>query len=43
MPSASFAALPNLKADATGRATMTGFVLFHGTENVALSASFLLN
>ena len=37
MPSASFAALPNLKADATGRAKATGSVLFHGTENVALA------
>ena len=37
MPSASFAALPDLKADATGRATATGSVLFHGTENVALA------
>jgi len=37
MPSASFAALPDLKADATGRATATGSVLFHGTESVALS------
>ena len=37
MPSASFAALPNLKADATGRATATGLVLFHGTESVALA------
>jgi hypothetical protein len=36
MPSASFAALPDLKADANGRATATGSVLFHGTENVAL-------
>jgi len=36
MPSASFAALPNLRADATGRARATGSVLFHGTENVAL-------
>ena len=36
MPSASFAALPNLKADATGRATATGSVLFRGTEAVAL-------
>lgn len=36
-PSASFAILPNLKADATGRATATGTVLFHGTENVALA------
>jgi len=37
MPSASFAALPDLKADATGRATTTGSVLFRGTENVALA------
>jgi LPXTG-motif cell wall-anchored protein len=37
MPSASFAALPALKADATGRATATGAVLFHGTEAVALA------
>jgi len=37
MPSGSFAALPDLKADATGRATATGSVLFHGTENVALA------
>lgn len=29
MPSASFAALPDLHADATGRATATGPVLFH--------------
>jgi hypothetical protein len=36
MPSASFAALPALKADATGRATATGAVLFRGTEAVAL-------
>ncbi len=36
-PSASFAALPDLKADATGRARATGAVLFHGTENVALA------
>jgi hypothetical protein len=36
MPSASFAALPDLKADAAGRATATGSVLFRGTENVAL-------
>ncbi len=35
-PSASFAALPALKADATGRATATGSVLFRGTEAVAL-------
>jgi hypothetical protein len=37
MPSASFAALPELKADAAGRATASGLVLFHGTENVALA------
>jgi len=37
MPSASFAALPDLKADATGRATATGSVLFRGTENVTLA------
>jgi hypothetical protein len=37
MPSASFAALPDLKADAAGRATATGSVLFHGTEAVALA------
>jgi hypothetical protein len=37
MPSASFAALPALKADATGRATATGSVLFRGTEAVALA------
>jgi hypothetical protein len=37
MPSASFAALPDLKADATGRATAIGSVLFHGTKNVALA------
>jgi LPXTG-motif cell wall-anchored protein len=36
MPSASFAALPDLKADATGRATATGAVLFRGA-NVALA------
>jgi hypothetical protein len=36
MASASFAALPDLKADATGRATATGSVLFHGME-VALA------
>jgi hypothetical protein len=37
MPSASFAALPDLKADATGTAMTTGSVLFRGTENVALA------
>ena len=37
MPSASFAALPDLQADATGRATATGSVLFRGTDNVALA------
>jgi hypothetical protein len=37
MPSASFAALPALKADANGLARATGSVLFHGTEDVALA------
>ena len=37
LPSASFAALPDLQADTTGRATATGSVLFRGTENVALA------
>lgn len=32
MPSASFAALPDLHADATGRATATGSMLFHGMD-----------
>jgi hypothetical protein len=36
-PSASFAALPDLTADAAGRATASGAVLFHATENVALA------
>jgi hypothetical protein len=36
MPSASFAPLPGLKADATGRATATGRVLFHNMD-VALT------
>jgi LPXTG-motif cell wall-anchored protein len=36
-PSASAAALPELQADATGRATATGAVLFRGTEPVALA------
>jgi hypothetical protein len=36
MPSASFAALPGLKAGATGRATATGSVLFHEMD-VALA------
>jgi hypothetical protein len=36
MPSASFAALPDLEANATGRATATGSVLFRGTDDVAL-------
>lgn len=35
MSSARFAALPDLKADATGRATATGSVLFHGAKDVA--------
>jgi hypothetical protein len=37
MPSASFATLPTLTADATGTATATGSVLFRGTEDVALT------
>jgi hypothetical protein len=37
MPSASFAALPELTADTTGRATATGSVLFRGTDVVALA------
>jgi hypothetical protein len=36
-PSASFASLPELKADATGKATATGSVRFRGTEDVALT------
>lgn len=36
-PSASFASLPNLKADSNGKATATGAILFHGTEPVALA------
>jgi hypothetical protein len=38
LPSASFVGLLDLRADATGRATATGSVLFHGTENIALAA-----
>jgi hypothetical protein len=37
MPSASFAALPELQADPTGKATATGTILFRGTEDVALA------
>lgn len=37
VPGASAAALPGLTADAMGRATATGMVLFRGTENVAFS------
>lgn len=37
MPSASFATLPDLTTDATGRATATGSILFRGTEHVALA------
>jgi len=36
MPSASFAAMPDLTADETGNATATGSVLFRGAEDVAL-------
>jgi hypothetical protein len=38
MPSASFAALPELQADASGKATATGSVLFRGTDNVPLTS-----
>jgi hypothetical protein len=34
-PGASAAALPSLTADAAGRASASGFVLFRGAENVA--------
>lgn len=37
MPSASFAALPELTADANGTATATGEILFRGTDAVALA------
>ncbi len=37
LPSASLATLPDLKADAAGRAVATGPVIFRGTENVALA------
>ena len=37
-PSASFAALPDLAADASGKAAATGKVLFRGAEDVALAA-----
>lgn len=37
-PSASFAELPGLTADADGRATAMGQVLYRGTESVALEA-----
>ncbi|NLE75704.1 MAG: hypothetical protein GX605_02985 [Chloroflexi bacterium] len=37
MPSASFTALPALQADADGRATASGAVLFRGAEPVALT------
>lgn len=36
-PSASFVALPGLKADSSGKATATGPILFHGTDPVALA------
>jgi len=32
MPSVSFSAMPNLKADAAGKATTTGSVLFHNMD-----------
>ncbi|MDQ5825950.1 MAG: hypothetical protein M3441_17280 [Chloroflexota bacterium] len=37
-PSASLATLPALTADASGKATASGQVLFRGTEGVALAA-----
>jgi len=37
LPSASFTPLPALNADATGRATATGSVLFRGMEDIALA------
>jgi hypothetical protein len=36
-PSASFAALPKLTADAGGKATATGSILYRDTEAVALA------
>jgi hypothetical protein len=36
-PGASFALLPELKADAAGKSTATGSILFRGTEHVALA------
>jgi len=36
-PSASFASLPDLHADANGRAVATGAVIFHGTMDVAMA------
>jgi len=36
MPSASFASMPDLAADETGKATASGSVLFRGAEVVAL-------
>jgi len=36
-PSASFASLPDLVADASGKASATGKVLFRGAEDVALA------
>ena len=36
-PGASFAALPALNIDASGTGTVTGLVLFRGTESVALA------
>lgn len=38
MPSASFAALPNLTADADGNASGSGTILFQGSENVSLAS-----
>ena len=38
LPSASFAALPNLTADADGSASASGTILFQGSENVSLAS-----
>ncbi len=36
-PGASFATLPNLKADTNGKAKASGSILFHGTDPVSLA------
>lgn len=38
LPSASFAALPALTADADGNASASGTILFQGSENVSLAS-----